>query len=268
MTKNDFLSAIQYSEQALAVYRAQSVPKEVYLAAKTEYYHDEDAFLARIKQEKGEEYYSALLFYFTDFAYDLYERYLEMGFSEEEYLATFYDLKIWNEMCMLETGICGLRETHWLTSHLHAGIVRLGRLQFQPDTLEEDVSFQGETLKAGQRVLNVHIPFGGALTQSEVENSFRLAAEHFGEGSYLHLESWLLDPTLKDLLPAHSNILAFANRFTLYKTQKESSIERFVFRVVNPDKSAYVANNAFQQKVKAALTEGREFYSGYGVARL
>ena len=268
MTKNEFLNAIQYSEQALAVYRAQAVPQEEYLLRKQSYYRDEKAFLEQLKKEKGEEYYPALLFYFTEFAFDLYGKYLEMGFTEEEYLSTFYDLKIWNEMCVLETGICGLRETHWLTSHMHAGIIRLGRMQFQPGILEEDIMVEGKALKAGQKLLRVHIPFGGAIPPEEIEDSIRRAKAHYGEGYYLHAESWLLDPTLSDLLPEHSNILSFARRFTLYKTEKESSIERFVFRVPKQDKNAYEAKNAFQQRVKDALVSGREFYSGYGVAKL
>lgn len=268
MTINEFIKKIEYSEDAICTYeKMHKILGEDYLVKKGEYYENEELFLQNLKEQMGENYYPAILYYFTNFAFELKDTYLKMGFTEEEYLHTFCDLKTWNEMCVLETGICGLRETGWLTSHMHAGIVRFGRMQFQPEVLEEDLVVKDTVIKAGTEILNVHIPFGGAIGIEEVQDSLNRAKAHFGE-KYVHAESWLLDPTLQKYLSPTSNILSFANRFTVYKLEEHYSIERFVFLVPLENKNDYVAKNAFQQRIKDALIRGEKFYSGYGVMKL
>ena len=267
MNVTEFMKLTEYSQQAIDVFNEMAVSEEVYLEKKAQYYSDEEGFLAELKEEMGDNYYPAILFYFTRFAVDLHDKYIEMGFSEEEYLHTFSDLKTWTDMCILETGICGLRETGWLTSHMHAGIVRLGRAQFQPDTVEEDIVLSNTVIKAGTKILNIHIPFGGPMSDEEISSSFARAKAHFGE-SFVHAESWLLDPNLPNYLAPTSNILAFANRFERYKVEESNSIERFVFRVIKEDKNEYVAETTFAKKIKQAVLDGTKFYSGYGVAKL
>ncbi len=264
MKIDEFMNLIGYSQTAIETYYKMQVQMEEYLLAKNLYYADEDKFLQQLKDKMQENYYPALLFYFTNFALDLYPHYLEEGFTKQEFLDTFYDLKIWNEMCILETGICGLRETGWLTSHMHAGIVRLGRLQFQTDEVEEDIILKDRVIKAGTPILNVHIPFGGVMSEEEVNKSFARAKAHYGE-KYVHIESWLLDPTLKNYLPKNSNILSFANRFELYKKEESNSIERFVFRVIKENKEEYIANSSFAKTIKQELLKGTKFYSGYAI---
>ena len=264
MKVEEFMNLINYSPLAIQTYYKMQVSEPEYLAAKRDYYVDEDKFLNDLKNKMQENYYPALLFYFTKFASELCDGYLQRGFTLSQFIDTFSDLKTWNEMCILETGICGLRETGWLTSHMHSGIVRLGRLQFQPDTVEEDICLKNSVIKKGTPILNVHIPFGGAMSVQEVSHSFVLAKQHFGE-KYVHIESWLLDPTLKNYLPQNSNILSFASRFELYKTEESNSIERFIFRVVKENKADYEANTSFAKTVKQELLKGTKFYSGYAV---
>lgn len=268
MTINEFIKKIEYSEDAICTYeKMHKILGKDYLVKKREYYENEELFLQNLKEQMSENYYPAILYYFTNFAFELKDTYLKMGFSEEEYLHTFCDLKTWNEMCVLETGICGLRETGWLTSHMHAGIVRFGRMQFQPEVLEEDLVVKDTVIKAGTEILNVHIPFGGALSVDEVSSSFARAKAYFGE-SLVHAESWLLDPNLPNYLSSTSNILAFAKLFECYRVEESNSIERFVFRVIKEDKNEYVAESSFAKKIKQALLEGEKFYSGYGVMKL
>lgn len=268
MNVNKFINAIGYSEQAKKVYYEMAVDSETYQKQKQRYYTDEEGFLQDLKESAGDKYYQAILYYFTNFAVDIYPEYIKKGFSEEQYIHTFTDFRIWNEACILETGICGLKEVYWLTSHLHAGIIRLGRMQFQPDELGEDINFNGKILKAGQKILNVHIPAGGSLDKEEMQKSFDLARKYFGENSYVHAESWLLDPLLENYLSKDSNILCFAHKFSVYKVEEHNSIERYVFGVIKQNKNEYEAKNSFQQKIKQALLDGVKFNSGYGIMQL
>lgn len=267
MQINEFMQKIGYGEQAVQTFYNQAVSENEYEKAKALYYSNEQKFLSNLKKMEKDNYYCKLVYYFTRFALELYPEYINRGFTEQEYIHTFHDLAIWNEMCMLETGICGLRETHWLTSHLHCGIVRLGRVQFQPEILQEDLIYNGKTIARGSEILHIHVPFGGALPINEVQDSLNRARKHFN-AQYVHAESWLLDPTLKKYLSPSSNILAFANLFELYKTEQSDSIERFVFKVIKKDKKEYEATNRFQCDIKQALMQGTVFYSGYGVLKL
>ena len=268
MNVNEFMNKIGYSDNAIAVFNEMAVSEEVYLQKKAEYYADEKLFLANLEKQTGDNYYKAILYYFTRMGADLEQKYFEWGFGEKEYIDTFHDLKIWNEMCLLETGICGLKEVFWISNHLHVGLIRLGRLEFQPGVLEDDAPLGDKIVKKGEKVYHIHIPFGSPLTKEEVDNSFALAKKYFGTGTYLHLTSWVLDPTLKKLLKPESNLLAFASRFNLYKTMERYAIERFVFLKVKENKAEYEAKNSFQRALKEALLKGEKFYSGFGITQI
>ena len=84
----------------------------------------------------------------------------------------------------------------------------------------------------------------------------------------MHLTSWVLDPTLKNLLKPDSNILAFASRFNIYKTMERYAIERFVFLIVKENKNDYEPKNSFQRALKEALLKGQKFYSGFGIIQI
>ncbi len=268
MNVYEFMQKIGYSDKAIAVYNEMQVSEELYLAKKSEYYADEKLFLSTLLNETGENYYKAILYYFTHMGADLEQKYLDWGFTIEKYIDTFHDLKIWNEMCELETGICGLKEVHWISNHLHVGIIRLGRLEFQPGLLEQDATLGDKIIKKGERVYHIHIPFGEPLTKDAIDNSFELAKKYFKKGAYLHLTSWVLDPTLKSLLKPDSNILAFASRFNIYKTIERYAIERFVFLIVKENKNDYEPKNSFQRALKEALLKGQKFYSGFGIIQI
>lgn len=267
MEINEFMDSIGYSDLAKQTFFANQTSESNYLIKKNSYYENEEQFLQDLKHEESENYYSAILYYFTRFAFDLKQEYLNRGFTLDEYIDTFKDLRIWNEVCILETGVCGLKETGWLTSHMHAGIVKLGRMQFQPWELEEDIVLKDKTLNSGTKILNVHIPAGAPISVDAIQDSLARAKKHFGS-LYVHAESWLLDPTLKNYLKPSSNILYFASLFETYKLEEHYSIERYVFGVVSEDKSSYNATTSFAKAVKQALLAGEKFYEGFGVMQL
>ncbi|UFU02792.1 acyltransferase domain-containing protein [Ruania suaedae] len=109
----------------------------------------------------------------------------------------------------LAIGEFGLHTQNWVTNAWVGGLYWLGRLQF---TLERT---------DGQILASAHIPRTGPLDPAAVDASFaRVApffARHFPEHPIagLHCHSWLLDPQLAQVLPAHSNIAAFGRRWRL-----------------------------------------------------
>lgn len=206
---------------------------------------------------------------FTRLAYDLREQFIEQNIPEKIYLDTFEDLRIWNEICFLENGVCGLKETSWLTAHLHLGIFKLGRLQFQPDKAHDDIQLSGVTIKKGTKIYNIHIPKGENLTPYLCGQSLCIARKFFDDSKAIfHCDSWLLSPRLNALLPSESNIIKFKNLFEIYSTDYTcNSVERYLFGKVIPDKSLYLPTSNFAAKVKQAAINGQVIGSACGVIK-
>jgi hypothetical protein len=107
----------------------------------------------------------------------------------------------------------------WLVQVMRADVLAFGRLQFERKTID------------GVRPL--HIPNGGPLTPDEIDNSLTAARAFLGDEPMV-CTSWMLDP-LVQTLPAHSNVAAFARRFTVEEgvrsVEADRSVANFVFRL-------------------------------------
>jgi hypothetical protein len=84
-------------------------------------------------------------------------------------------------------------------------LFKLGRLQFAIQRFSEDDERYG--IQKGTYNIGVHIPAVGPLTPEECKKSFDAAdcffAKYFSDISYVYYtcHSWLLDDTLKKILP-------------------------------------------------------------------
>lgn len=132
-------------------------------------------------------------------------------------LDTLDDLLRWAQKFRIQQGRWGLAETHWLIHAVTGHIFRLGRLQFEWVTCRwPDLPFH-----ENEWLLSVHIPEMEPMDPHACDESFARAAaffpHHFPQrpASAYVCDSWLLDPQLKEYLPATSNIVRFQNRFTL-----------------------------------------------------
>jgi len=116
----------------------------------------------------------------------------------------------------------------WLTLHFRGRIYRLGRLQFELNT----VWFEGSPYAKGTPSLGVHIPGdAGPLDPEACDASFAAARELFPDRRVAVCMSWLLDPQLREYLADDTNIVRFQQRFTLVPKLKEGDedVFRFVF---------------------------------------
>ncbi|WP_440582126.1 acyltransferase domain-containing protein [Streptomyces flavofungini] len=126
-------------------------------------------------------------------------------------------------------GVGGLLVPEWPGLHFRGELYQLGRLQFQRALLSGRMggatAAAGHPAGPGDPCLNLHITdFRGALTPEACDRSLAMArrffARHFPEERYetAACHSWLLDPQLKEYLPAESNIVRFQERFRLADT--------------------------------------------------
>ncbi|MEV6971159.1 acyltransferase domain-containing protein [Hamadaea sp. NPDC051192] len=144
----------------------------------------------------------------------------------------------------------------WLTLHARGGLYELGRLQHQ----------------RGEDAIGLHIPEAGPLSPEAITASLDEAREffprHFPDERYTAFScgSWLLDPQLRDYLPADSNIVRFQQRFELepYEAPEgldaDVEVRRFVFRSLTTPLDQLPRRTVLQRAVADHLMAGGHWY--------
>ena len=106
--------------------------------AETEYFplleQQETEFLQAIARHPQPEL--AVLAVYLAYAAAQYPRWKARGIPDEVFFATMGDMAIWYREHRHRTGKPGLVEWAWLLELLKGRLVRLGRLQYQPRTLD------------------------------------------------------------------------------------------------------------------------------------
>ena len=197
-------------------------------------------------------------------------RYAERGIPEKILTDTLADVPTWtNTHSSIQNTLYG-GELSWLKRHLDFKIFRLGRLQFCMAPAEHDIP--EANVRAGDPVLEIHIPDGGSMSPEACDDSIAQAREffatYFPDYHYrcFTCHSWLLDTTLKDFLRPDSNILHFQSRFTITEEEKRDSILRYVFawNTTRANIKTFPAETSFAAKVKAHILGGGSFYVALG----
>lgn len=199
------------------------------------------------------------------------KEYKKRGMSEKVLIETLKDIVVYTRLWTEVKGYLYLGELGWLKRHLSVNLFRLGRLQFAMGAMRIDAPEYG--LKAGDPILEIHIPEGSPMTPEACDESFAMArkffAEYFPDYHYKAFTcgSWLLDDTLKDHLKATSNILAFADRFSKITSSESFGLLRYLFKWNTTPESlpSEHAATSFAQSIKDAVLSGKKFYSTFGV---
>ncbi len=117
-------------------------------------------------------------------------------------------------------GYGGLHTQDWMTHHFRGVVYSLGRLHFERLVVPSGASPSAGGPQPGDPVLGLHIP-EGRLTPAAVDESLARATTFFERHlsaekyRYAVCDSWVLDPQLREYLPADSNIIRFQQRFAL-----------------------------------------------------
>lgn len=112
------------------------------------------------------------------------------------------------------------------------------------------------------------------MPDSEVSRSFALAkdffAEHFPDFDYKchSCSTWLLDPTLRQLLPPQSNIIKFLDRFDVIETVESQSGLAIIFGsgTTYGNVLSKTPVTSLQRAVYDHVKNGGKLFSGYGFA--
>lgn len=250
MTREYFMRKIGLPEDGQKSVITFNIDENIYYKWKDLFYKNTDSFLHKVDCEENSA--ELLLYLYIRFAEDIYPGFQKRNLSDKIYFDTFSDFTIWFRWCK-KKGRIGLTEGQWLSLPLKLKIVRLGRLQFEPEREKS--------------IIHVHIPEGAPLTAEFCEDSFNQAGNFFGRGYRLFdCESWLLSPALTELLAESSNILQFQKRFEILRTEYPfRQAEERVFGEILSDKTQYPEKTSLQKELKAYVLSGRDVGVGYGI---
>ncbi len=196
--------------------------------------------------------------------------YQKRGIPQEILMDTLSDIVTWtNTWSGIRDGLY-LGELSWLKRHLEGKLFQLGRLQFCMGYAEHDIP--QANVKKGDKVIEIHIPEGEAMTVEACDASIARAREFFGtyfpEFDYkcFTCHSWLLDPTLAEILKPESNILAFQSRFAVVESDSDDAIVRYVFawNATRYNLKKFACESSLAQRVKARIQSGGGFYVSLG----
>lgn len=130
-------------------------------------------------------------------------------------------------------------------------------------------------LRPGDMALSVHIPKNTDITPAAIQRSFSgsfaigksLFPEH--NPQFIICYSWLLDPTLTELLGEDSRIAGFGNAFARFPMKSQGSeFMHFVFRGYEGPAETLPEDTSLRRKIKQRLLAGEYIYATAGVFRM
>ena len=263
----ELICKLNLPEQTLAAVRSLPLP-EHHLALKESFFAGTALFKEFAQQNLNG---LGVLRLYLEWITDTKERYDTLGIPETCFWDSMKDIPIWCEDYMTKHGEPGFKEWEWVGRSLRLELIRLGRLQFEPIRLSQDVTLDGTIYPAGTSTLDVHIPAGEPLSVEDALSSLYQASTfyktHFDQKFALfHCHSWLISPDLKELLSEHSRIIQFQNLFTVYKTDNEErQAEERVFGFLSDDPNDYPETTSLQKAVKQYMLDGKVVQMGAGV---
>lgn len=264
MKIEELMERIRLPGEAREPMQKGQIAEEEYEVWKDKFYQDIRQFIGEWKEMDG-KYVWALEFYLK-LAMDAYEEYQERGYTDQVFDETFYDITIWCRECYRKHGVYGLDELWWLGQSVKLKLFRLGRLQFEPILVEKDMKGREQTIQAGTKALNVHIPEGEPLKMEACRESFGRAEEFFGQEYQVYVcDSWLLSPHLEEVLPNTSNIIRFQKLFEVTDVGYQyPQAEQRIFGEILEDKRQYPENTTLQKRAKEYVLSGKDLGIGVG----
>ena len=264
MNIQEVMNRIKLCKEAQEHVMHHLMEENVYRQKRQLFFENEADFFC--EWEKDEERFQWILPFYLQLACEVYEEYQSKGISGQVFNDTFSDITIWCEECFRRNGFYGIEEVKWIANSICMRLFRLGRLQFEPLTLKENMIGETVNLPSGSSVLNVHIPAGEKMDYLACLDSFKKAEEFFGDSYAAYMcDSWLLSPVLKEFLPENSNIVRFQNLFEIIRVYYDyPQGEGRIFQDVREDKENYPENSRLQRAAKKYILNGKDLGIGVG----
>lgn len=173
-------------------------------------------------------------------------------------------------------GCYGFDRAFWTYRQLSGVLFRIGTLEYELCKNEEsDVLYQNEVLiSKGEKYIYVHIPSDADLKKeaslSSIEDAKSYLKRFFKDFSdcKFFTETWLLSPSLNQLLNSSSKILQFQNLFNICSVspEREDYIE-WVFKTVEKNPQNWKEETSLQRSMKKFILEGGKVGVASGVLK-
>lgn len=224
--------------------------------------------VAQMKQILGEDENNVGLLWvqlkLSAYTWNLYQ---EKGIRREIFIATmkFFSRTVREDKIRFQKWCYQTEE--WGFRQLTLKIFRLGTLEYERvDDLELVQHFL-----SSPRYISIHIPGDADLHKEQRIASYKevksFMSTYFPDYQDVPIVcySWLLSPSLKNLLPPESKILDFQEDFSLQFTDSENmSYRKWVFHRTDPDIEHYPEETSLQSRIKEYILQGGKIGIGAG----
>jgi hypothetical protein len=238
--------------------------------------------LSEISHELSEKYnvhsFTFNLYELVCLVPKLKEFFKEKGIDESVFYNTVNDIRYKYRECTNVRGVEGIRDSSWKRWYnviFEMRIFGLGRFQYEIKQFRlKEYSKDGNVVREGDEVLNIHIPSSGvSLTKEERYKSYAMAKEFFkdkfgGKPIPVVCWSWLMNPEHDKILPNGSNIVDFMHDFDIIDTEEYPDynvLSPWIFGKERVDLDTMPENSSLQRSIKKHLQNGGKLAWGYGV---
>lgn len=151
----------------------------------------------------------------------------------------------------------------WATYFIRVRIIEIGRLQYEYENTENNIS-----------IIKIHIPKGQKLDFTEVKKSIEKSKSELeqifklNEMKYI-CNSWLLSNQIYNMLDKSSNISLFHNLFVVEDGENcIDDILNFVYEINECDDYNQLSEKtSLQKKIKERLLKDKKIYLGLGILK-
>lgn len=186
------------------------------------------------------------------------EKYAQMGIGDDIFLATMDCFPRFVGEHMVSYGTYGFDRDFWTPRQLGCIIFRVGRLEYE----------------LGDGIIDIHIPSGGTLEAEAIADSLAqgkaFISRYFPAWKDFPMvcHSWLLSPTLTQLLPESSGIRVFQSFFDITPTgEEDNSYLEWCYKRMDLSTEELPENTSLQRDLKRHLLQGGRFEDAKGVLR-
>lgn len=239
------------------------------LYALTDLYIDTDdntyeVRLNEIAARAGVNRYTLYMVFFIIAEREIRRLYSACGL-EEEYIGLARDTFYKCEECFKIHGVWGTSVLFWFRLYAKKRLFSLGRLQYEPTTLDKDYPGYG---RKGDNAVGIHIPSGGPLLIEDVFDSLDRAYEFFGgkgEEMLFTSNTWLFYPPQCEMYAAGSNLKKFAELFDIVEWEASNrDFWRVFYRENAENLDDIVPETSLAEKILNRLKAGKTMGFGRG----
>ena len=201
---------------------------------------------------------------------NLKEAYEQKGIPESILYDTLQDVVHWTITWSNLKKELYLGELMWLRLHLGMRLFKIGRLQFCMGNSHHTVAGK---IEKSDPIMEVHIPATGPLNMEDCKQSIEMAktffAKYYPEYGYKYFtcHSWLLDPTLSEVLDPGSNILKFQQLYEITQIQPSDAILKYVFEwdTIRSNMHQYECKSRLAESARRYIDAGGSFCEAFGI---